>query len=211
MISTNGPNYFSSARKIPEWMLSTDHIHTKRPAPSMHGPGRPQGWEETWEHLRDLITGHVADAIQVQQKIDLTQGEWPPELVEEVRRVTLEPSLFSLDHTRTNLWGSKAPTMYAVATGRGMTFLVTPMGLTPAHIRQGTLMVHPWGRPDLVGWTSLKGEIETVDAKAVGRPLAWAANRARSLMILLSNQEPEPAELTIPDYLALQTSGLIKW
>lgn len=210
MISTSDPIYFSSAKKIPEWMCSTDHIHSRRPAPSMHGPGRPQGWEETWEHFRNLMKSHVDEAIQVAQRIDLTPEPWPQDLVEDVWRITREPSLFTLDHTRTNLWGSKAPTMYAVPTGRGMIFLATPLGLTPAHIRQGTLMVYPWGRPDLPGWTTIKGEVEPIDPK-VARPWTWAAWEAKCLMVLLSNQEPEPAELTIPDYLTLQKSGLIKW
>lgn len=211
MISISDPIYYSSAtKKIPDWMCSLDPIRSPRPAPSMHGPGRPQGWEDTWEHMRDLMRAQVDDAIQVQAKIDLAQGEWAPNLVEDVRRVTQEPSLFTLDHTRTNLWGSKAPTMYAVPTGRGMIFMVTPMGLTPAHIRQGALMVYPWGRPDLPGWTTIKGEVEPICPK-VARPWTWAAWKAKCLMVLVSNQEPEPAELTIPDYLALQKSGLIKW
>ncbi len=203
------PVYFSASKTIPDWMCSIERILSRRPAPSMHGPGRPAGWQDTWEAMRVLLRTHVDQASQVAQEIEFTLGTWPQKLVEDVRRITMEPSLYSMDPTQTNLWGSKVPSMYAVPTGRGMIFLVTAGGLTPAHIRQGTLMVHPWSRPDLPGWTTIKGEVELVDSQAA-RPWTWAAWKLKCLMTLIPSPETEPPELTIPDYLALQAAGLIR-
>lgn len=199
MTNPNTKTFFTGSNStIPGWMSDINRTLSRRPAPSMRGPGAPVAWEETWAALEAELNRLASEAAHLARIMAQTPQPWSPDLGSRVKQISREPA-------------APANAIHAAATGRGMILLVAPHGIPATAMKTGLLPVAPWGRPDLLGWTSLRGETELLDP-AIARPWIWAAWRSR---ILLSMVEPpviqtptEPLEVTIPNFLAMQAAGM---
>lgn len=188
--------FHASSTRIPNWMTAIDSVLSRRPVPSMRGPGTPADWAETWEALESVLQSQATKAGNLAQEMQLSPTPWPAELSERVRIITAEPMV-------------PADALHLASTGRGLILLVAPQGFDPTMFPDGLLQVCPWGREGVKAWTRFRGDMEQIDA-SLARPWAWAAWRCRRLMTLVERPKPQPMDLSIPNYMALQMAGVLK-
>ena len=188
--------FFHASARIPNWMTAIEMVLSRRPAPSMRGPGTPADWTDVWEALESVLQSQATKVGTLAQEMQLSPSPWPSALTERVRAATTEPMV-------------PADALYLVATGRGLILLVAPQGFDPSLFPDGLLQVCPWGREGVTSWTRFRGDMEQIDA-SLARPWAWAAWRCRRLMTLVDRPKPQPMDLSIPNYMALQLAGVLK-
>lgn len=163
--------YHISSTTIPAWMLEAAEATRRRPAPSMLYPGALPIWRETWGGMVAALNSLAGEAMEVTQAIAAARKPWSADLIMRVRETSTEPAV-------------PPGSVYAVATGRGLLFLVAVRGINPETWRDGLMRVHPWGRPDLVGWTTFRGEADLLDP-SYARQWIWAAWRCQRLLVLM--------------------------
>ena len=196
MAVTAKPHFHSSTSTIANWMTSIDAVLQRKPAPSLRGAGIPASWMETWEALEAVLQSHATAAGQVVQEMQHSPTPWSKDLVSRIQRISSEPAV-PLD------------AVHLVSTGRGLIVLVAPQGFYPEQFQDGMMMVAPWSREDLTGWTHFRGDSEQLDG-SFARPWVHAAWRIRKLLVLKDRPPTGPVELTIPNYMALQAARILK-
>ncbi len=196
MAATAKTFFHSSSKTIPSWMTSVDAVLNRKPAPSLRGPGIPPAWMETWDAMESVLQSHASAAAQLSQEMQHSPTPWPQDLTARIQRISSEPAV-------------PLNAVHVVSTGRGLIVLVAPKGFIPEEHQGGVMMVAPWSREDLTGWTGFRGDSEQLD-HTFARPWVWAAWRCRKLLTLVERPPTGPMELTIENYMTLQQKGILK-